>query len=186
MAKLIDKDLEEAIIALPTKEKNKILIRLIDKDKFLVEQLHFKLLEHPEIDLKLRQDTVAEEIEKLKRYKAIKSKELLTLQRSFFALISHHKRITADKVGEVRLIVMLILKFVSYYPFVFNKADLKYNLKLNEFNLKKMILLLKNLKGIHEDYKIEFEDDINKILDFFYNGIHGDLAKNLGLPRNID
>jgi hypothetical protein len=46
--------------------------------------------------------------------------------------------------------------------------------------------LLKNLKGIHEDYKIEFEDDINKILDFFYNGIHGDLAKSLGLPRNID
>ena len=186
MAKLIEKDLEEAIIALPAKEKNRILIRLIDKDRVLVEQLHFKLIEHPEIDLKLRQDAVANEIDKLKSYKAIKSKELLTLQRSYFAQISHHKRITSDKVGEVRLAVKLILKFVSYYPFVFNKADLKYNEKLNEFNFKKMILLMKNLKNIHEDYQIEFVEDINTILDFFYNGIHVGLAKSLGLPRNID
>ena len=186
MAKLIGKDLEEAIIALPPKEKNKILIRLINKDNVLVEQLHFKLIEHPEIDLKLRQDAVADEIDKLKRYKAIKSKELLTLQRSYFAQISHHKRITSDKVGEVRLVVKLILKFVSYYPFVFNKADLKYNVKLNEFNFKKVILMMKNLKSIHEDYQIEFVEDINTILDFFYNGIHADLAKSLGLPRNID
>lgn len=186
MAKLIDKDLEEAIIALPAKEKNKILIRLINKDKVLVEQLHFKLIEHQEIDLKLRQDAVAEEIEKLKGYKSIKSKEILTLQRSYFAQISHHKRITSDKVGEVRLVVKLILKFIAYYPLVFNKADLKYNVKLNEYNLKKVILMLKNLKSIHEDYQIEFVDDINIILDFFYNGIHAGLAKSLGLPRHID
>ncbi|MCP9764651.1 hypothetical protein [Lacihabitans soyangensis] len=186
MAKLIEKDLEEAILALPTKEKNKILIRLIDKNKVLVEQLHFKLLEHPEIDLKLRQDSVADQIENLKRYNAIKSKELLTLQRSYFAQISHHKRITSDKVGEVRLSLKLILKFVTDYSLVFNKPDLKYNHKLNEYNIKKMLLLLKNLKGIHEDYQIEFVDDINTILDFFYNGIHAGLAKSLALPRYID
>lgn len=186
MAKLIEKDLEEAILALPTKEKNKILIRLIDKNKVLVEQLHFKLLEHPEIDLKLRQDALSDQIDNLKRYNAIKSKELLTLQRSYFAQISHHKRITGDKVGEVRLGLKLILKFVTDYPLVFNKPDLKYNHKLNEYNIKKMLLLLKNLKGIHEDYQIEFVDNINTILDFFYNGIHAGLAKSLALPRYID
>ena len=186
MAKIIEKDLEEAILSLPVKEKNRILIRLINKDAVLVEQLHFRLIEHPEIDLKTREDAVAESINKLKRYKAIKSKELLTLQRSYFAQISHHKRITADKVGEVRLAVLLILKFISYYPFVFNKHDLKFNEKLNEFNLKKMVMLLKNLKGIHEDYRIEFVEDINIILDFFYNGIHSDMAKTLGLPREIE
>ncbi len=186
MAKLIEKDLEEAILALPTKDKNKILIRLIDKDRILVEQLHFKLLEHPDIDLKLRQDAVADNIDKLKGYQAIKSKELLTLQRSYFAQISHHKRITSDKLGDVRLGFKLILKFVTYYPLVFSKPDLKFNHKLNEYNIKKMLLLLKNLKGIHEDYQIEFVDDINSILDFFYNGIHADLAKSLALPRYID
>jgi hypothetical protein len=46
--------------------------------------------------------------------------------------------------------------------------------------------LIKNLKAIHEDYQIEFSDDINTILDFFYSGIHANLAKFLSLPRNID
>ena len=108
MAKLIEKDLEQAIIALPAKEKNKILIRLINKDKVLVEKLHFQLLEHPEFDLQLRQDAVLEEIENIKGYSSIKSKDLLTLQRSYFAQIAHHKKITADKIGEVRLGVKLI------------------------------------------------------------------------------
>jgi hypothetical protein len=186
MAKLIEKDLEQAIIALPAKEKNKILIRLINKDKVLVEKLHFQLLEHPEIDLKLRQDGVGEEIENLKKYNSYKSKELLTLQRTYFAQIAHHKKITADKVGEVRLGVKLILRCTNLYTAVFNKPDLKYNYKLNEYNVKKVLLLLKNLKGIHEDYQIEFVDDINAILDFFYTGIHAYLAKSLGLPRFID
>jgi hypothetical protein len=186
MAKFIEKDLEEAIVGLPNKEKNKILIRLINKDKILVEQLHFRLLEHPEIDLKLRQDAVAEEIEKIKKYASFKSKELLSHERLYFSQINHHKRITSDKVGEIRLGVKLILKLTNTYSAVFNKPDLKHNLKLNEFNIKKMLLLIKNLKAIHEDYRIEFVDDINEILCFFYEGIHADLAKGLGLPRNID
>lgn len=186
MAKIIEQDLEEAIINLPSKEKNKLLIRLINKDKVLVEQLHFKLLEHPEIDLKLRQDAVSEEIQNLKKLNAIKSRELLILQRSFFSKILYHKRITADKIGEVRLSVKLILKFLKDYNSVFNKPDYKFNFKLNEFNIKKTLMLLKNLKAIHEDYRIEFEEDINLILSLIYNGIHADLAKSLGLPRTID
>jgi hypothetical protein len=186
MAKLIEKDLEQAIIALAAKEKNKILIRLINKDKVLVEKLHFQLLEHPEFDLKLRQDAVLEEITNIKRYSFIKSKELLTLQRTYFAQITHHKKITADKIGEVRLGVKLILRCINLYAEVFNKPDLQYNHKLNEYSIKKVLLLIKNLKSIHEDYQIEFSDDICTILDFFYSGIHANLAKFLSLPRNVD
>jgi hypothetical protein len=109
----------------------------------------------------------------------------LTLQRSYFAQIAHHKKITADKIGEVRLGVKLILRCINLYAAVFNKPDLKYNHNLNEYNIKKVLLLIKNLKAIHEDYQIEFSDDINTILDFFYSGIHANLAKFLSLPRNI-
>jgi hypothetical protein len=186
MAKLIEKDLEEAIVALPSKEKNKLLIRLINKDRILVEQLHFKLLEHAEIDLKLREDAVANEIDKIKKYASLKSKELLALERAYFSQINHHKRITSDKLGEIRLGIRLILRLTGIYTAVFNKPDLKHNYKLNEFNIKKILLLIKNLKSIHEDYRIEFVDDINKILYFFYDGIHASLASALGLPRNID
>ena len=39
-------ELKEAIIRLPQKEKDKLLIRLINKDQMLIKQLHFQLLEN--------------------------------------------------------------------------------------------------------------------------------------------
>jgi hypothetical protein len=61
-----------------------------------------------------------------------------------------------------------------------------YNAKLNEFTIKKTLMAIKNLKALHEDYRIEFEEDINLILSLIYRGNHADLALCLGLPRNMD
>ncbi len=55
------KDLKMEIRSLPEKEKDKLLLRLIAKDKVLTEHLHFKLLED-ESDLGARHDKLHEEI----------------------------------------------------------------------------------------------------------------------------
>ena len=39
------KELKKEILALPVKEKDKLLLRLVAKDKVLTEHLHFLLLE---------------------------------------------------------------------------------------------------------------------------------------------
>ena len=43
----ISPELKTAILELPEKEKDKLLLRLIRKDRTLIQQLHFQLLEGP-------------------------------------------------------------------------------------------------------------------------------------------
>ena len=54
-------NLKQEILDLPEKEKNQLLIRLINKDQVLIEQLHFRLLEN-EWDLIQRFEALKEEI----------------------------------------------------------------------------------------------------------------------------
>jgi hypothetical protein len=46
----IETEFKEAILAMPEKEKDKLLIRLIKKDKVLVNQLYFQLLETKSVE----------------------------------------------------------------------------------------------------------------------------------------
>lgn len=55
-------ELKNAILDLPSKEKDKILLRLINKDETLVEHLHFQLLED-ENDLIDRVNIIYEKID---------------------------------------------------------------------------------------------------------------------------
>ena len=54
--------LKQAVLDLTEKEKNQLLIRLINKDQVLIEQLHFRLLED-EMDLIKRYEDLKDEIE---------------------------------------------------------------------------------------------------------------------------
>src|SRR3546814_11074626 len=50
-------NLKSAILNLPEKERDKLLVRLINKDKVLIQQLHYQLLED-EFDLDERKENV--------------------------------------------------------------------------------------------------------------------------------
>ena len=55
-------ELKQEILDLTEKEKNQLLIRLINKDQLLIEQLHFRLLEN-EFDLIQRFEDLKLEID---------------------------------------------------------------------------------------------------------------------------
>ena len=82
------KDLKAAITAIPDKEKDKLLLRLIAKDKVLTEHLHFKLLED-ESDLEERHQLLKEEIdesvEMLNQMRRSTSKDALLILRKLKA-----------------------------------------------------------------------------------------------------
>jgi hypothetical protein len=186
MAKVINEHLEEAILNLPQKEKNKLLLRLIRKDKILTEQLHFKLLEHPEFDLKLRENDILDQINKILDSGSTYSfYNLLLIIRKLFGEIRHHEKITADKVGEVRLSVWLARIITLNYPQIFEGVFTRDQVKINNFIIKKIPGLIKKYQKIHEDYKIEFQDHINEILDFLYLGHNKYYLKETAVPREV-
>jgi predicted component of type VI protein secretion system len=78
------KDLKLAIRSLPEKEKDKLLLRLVAKDKVLTEHLHFKLLEN-EQDLSDRCEALMERID-----------------RSIAELLDNRKLTSKDTLAKMR------------------------------------------------------------------------------------
>jgi hypothetical protein len=93
------KDLKYAITGLPAKDKDKLLLRLIAKDKILTEHLHFKLLEDTS-DLEARRlalsELIEENISELTASSRFNVKDALLLLRTLNGKINHHYKVTKD------------------------------------------------------------------------------------------
>jgi hypothetical protein len=187
MPKAIVKELEHSILTLPQKEKDRLLLRLISQKPILIEQLHYKLLEDPVLDLEERFQQAKADISTLIFIsKGQKEKAMLQNIRKANATITHHKRITSDKIGEVRLAVFLVDCVLETNKLVFVQGNFSfYYEKAYTYILKKVLAILKLIEKLHEDYFIEFESDLNRILHNINNGLMAPLAKQLSIPKEF-
>src|SRR5690606_3755312 len=120
-------------------EKEKLLIRLIRKDKTLINQLHFQLLED-EIDLEERREKtralVANELKliktKIEGQRYYNQKQLLINLRSLSGHVNEHLLITKDKLGELDLRIFILKEIFKHGRMFFeyenytNEKLLKY------------------------------------------------------------
>jgi hypothetical protein len=183
MPKNIEKPLENAILELPQTEKDKLLLRLIAKDKILVEQLQVKLLED-EFDLRERKDEIKKRILAVSKMTHSTPGWMMMDMRDMSGIINHYFKVTKDKYGEVELQLFLLLaffdnqrKFMQTYT---SRAD-----KLALYVAKRAELILKKLDKLHDDYRIEFERDINRMLDNVHHGVAEYYARELKLVKEI-
>ncbi len=162
-AKLSDL-LKDAIHALPHKDKDKLLYRLIAKDDILTEQLEFKLLEH-EATTEDRRDFLKEKIieDIASNFQQYSPGSMLWLARQLSAAITRHTRITKDKYGEIELNLILIEECLEKYgerltPFWNQKSN-----KLREYLIKKIIRMSNLSEKIHPDYRLDFAEFLQQI-----------------------
>ena len=102
------KDLKTAITELPVKEKDKLLLRLVAKDKVLTEHLHYKLLED-ETDLEDRKERIKADVEEqVLELKKLNAKEALVKVRKMITSVNHFYKVTKDPVGEVELKLFIL------------------------------------------------------------------------------
>jgi hypothetical protein len=181
MAK-ISKDLEKAILTLPVKDKDKMLLRLIGKSDLLVEQLQYQLLEN-ESFLEERREEIKKSILRVSKMSHNTPGWMMMDMRDLNGRISTHVKVTKDKYGEIELTLFLLntvfdhqLKLLEKYT---SKSDTaaQYIAKRTEFILKK-------LPKLHEDYYIEFERDVNKLLERVHTYAPAYYAKQMGLPKS--
>jgi hypothetical protein len=161
-------ELKNAVKALPEKEKDKYLIRLLPKNKMLVYQLEFQLLENGATTVE-RRNEVAEQIEKeLKIYpnnfRSIKY--LLAHMRSLSGQITQHVTITKDKTGEIELNLLLVDLILSKNIGRIANIDAYYIEKFYNYVAKRIVKLLSLIDKIHEDYLIDFQSRVQSIGKF--------------------
>lgn len=182
------KDLKTAIIALPPKEKDALLLRLIAKDKVLTEHLHFKLLED-ESDLENRYLSLEEEINdaiaELQSLKKAGSKDALSVMRKLNGRVNHHYKVTKDLNTEIELRLHLLHVIqIGYHENLFSPMA-KYNDRLKSYFIRTTLALYKKYVKLHEDLQFDLMDKFNLLLKKIADHNLQYAASMVGLPEEL-
>lgn len=163
----ISEELKKEIKALPSKEKDRLLMRLIPKDSKLVDQLEYKLVEE-EGTLEFRRDDMREYIEsRVNQYpnKYYSSVYLRLEMRDISGRINYHVAITKDKLGDIEFNLMMV-NGLLYKNKGRLQSESKYLAeKLNDYVIKRAVKLVKLVNALHEDYRLEFADEMMELAD---------------------
>ena len=168
----IDAVLQEAILALPQKEKDKLLLRLVRKNKTLINQLHFQLLEDESDLVERRNQTLANLDDALalmearldaKRYYT--AKDLLKALRALSGTINQHVLITKDKAGEIELRVHILQEAFRLAPEYFQETAFG-NEKLLQYAAGRIKNLLTSFEKLHEDLQYDYQVAVDQVIEF--------------------
>ncbi|KQN28627.1 hypothetical protein ASE92_19920 [Pedobacter sp. Leaf41] len=178
------KDLKTAITDLPIKEKDKLLLRLIAKDKVLTEHLHYKLLES-ESDLEDRKEKIKTDVsEQVPELKKLNAKEALVKVRKMITSVNHFYKVTKDPIGEVelKLFILNIIPF-DYRKSIFGYRD--YMILFSSFYIKTAAITINKYKKLHEDLQFDLSESLNNLLDKIYSSKLAAAAEASNLPKEL-
>ena len=159
------KEFKQALSEFSSKEKDKLIFRLLKKDKLLSKKLYFELIEEETTDDKRNtmEEIISERITEISKYVA-NQKYFLVLIRKLSAEITEHVKITTDKFGDVYLNLFLINKILEHNEKLGRQRfDAVY--KLYIYLINKIIKALIQIQKLDEDYWLEF-DEILTDIDF--------------------
>lgn len=161
----VSKELKEALSDLSSKEKDKLIFRLLPKDQKLVHKLEYQLLELSETQEVRRNDVrqiIMNAMSQYPNYYYSPGYLVLTL-RELSGKITYHKDVTGDKFGEIELNYLMLTEGLERNLKHLKRAGYFASKSLNEYVVKRVIKLLGLTAKLHEDYLLEFEDAMIKM-----------------------
>lgn len=191
------KEFKAALSQFSHSEKDKLIFRLLKKDKLLSKKLYFELIDEETTDDKRNtmEAYIKERISELSKYIG-NPKYFLVLIRKLSAEITEHVKVTTDKFGDVYLNLFLINKILEHNEKLGRQRfDAVY--KLYIYLINKIFKALIQIKKLDEDYWMEFDEilsEINiKIHDNLYleklcvnNGLDFNWLKSENIPDHLD
>jgi len=191
------KEFKAALSAFSSIEKDRLIFRLLKKDKLLSKKLYFELIDQETTDNKRNamEKIIDEKILLASKYIG-NQKYFLSIVRKISAEITEHVKITTDKFGEVSLNLLLINKILDHNQDLSRQRfDNVYKLYL--YLINKIVKSLLLTKKLDEDYWIEIDEHLSelhkKINDNNYlqklcinNSIDLAWLKCENIPENLD
>lgn len=159
-----DEEFKKAIANLPPKEKDKLILRLLKKDYILANRLYFELVSTDSVQDRrsVKEDRIVSYIERFS--KRISSPDsLLSDMRTLSAEITEHVRITKDKYGEASLNLLMLNESLRLNNSYLNKCTPNRSHKYNVYVVARAFKILTIIQSLHEDFRIEFEDNLNQL-----------------------
>lgn len=186
-------ELKKAVLALPEREKDKLLVRLVGKDKMLMKQLHFQLLED-DLDLEERIETLQKQLSELFDHAAkhIRNQrhnssvlDLLSLMKSASGLVNEHEKVTKDKMSEVACRLFILAESTRRYPILFMNHYYTPEYKLAQYVVGRVKNLYGKYSKLHEDLQFEFRDEFQNVLDFLFSTPTAKLLQEAKIPTEL-
>ncbi|RAK66150.1 hypothetical protein [Hymenobacter edaphi] len=173
--------LRKALLNLPQKEKDQLLVRLVCQDKVLTEQLQFRLLEGPDA-LQERRARLRERLDDPVRGYHQTPNDLLLILRQLQSQIGYHAKITGDQFGEVELTARLLNHVFQHQPAAVARLTGTTQPLLSHL-ARRADTALRLADKLDVDYHLELADAINELLTNLWGTAAAPLARDLGLPR---
>jgi len=194
----LPKELKDAISQLSSKDKDKLIFRLLKKDLVLANQLLFELVSNENVEEKRAQ--VKKQLSNLIELATFRfhSPGWLNMDvREMSGIINEHVTITKDKYGEAYLNLWMITEILERNKEKILSASIGKSEKFCVAVIARVFKILLLIKKLHEDYRVEFEDDLtklgrligeNKYLMKFaiYNGLDVNWLIQVEIPENLE
>lgn len=162
---VLSSDLKSALSQLPSKEKDKLIFRLLPKDGKLVDRFIFQLLEGGETTDERREELHDYIIKVMNRYPhSYYSPGYLNLElRDISGRITYHKDVTGDKLGEIELNYLMLVEIIDRNFEQLHRESYYSSQKFNDYVIRRIKKLLSLTSKLHEDYYLEFEESMIKL-----------------------
>lgn len=160
------KEFKEAISELPSIEKDRLILRLLKKDLALANRLLFELVSDSTIEderekAKERLNQLIERVSKITHTPDYLNVEI----RYMSGIINEHVFTTKDKSGEISLNLYIIKEILNRNKQRLNSYNYQKSRKFYVGIIARIFKVLILIKKIHEDYFLEFKDDLAEIGD---------------------
>lgn len=164
------KEFRQAISAFSSVQKDRLIIRLLKKDRILSEKLYFELIDPDTQDEKRAQmeTFVKNEVAAASKY-LNNAKYFLRLIRKISSKITEHVKITSDKLGEVSLNLLLVNEILTL------TKHFRDGYKLYIYLLNKIFRMLVLTQKLDADYFLELNESFEQL--------HEEILKNRELAQ---
>ena len=154
-----DQDFKDAIARLPSKEKDKLLLRLLKKDVTLVNQLYFQLVESRSVE-ELRTNIEHEILLVVQeRFDYFHSPGVLMMYlRDISGMINEHVSATKDKYGDPYLNLIMLTNSLNKNRVHLIVCSKNEAFKFNTYVVARIFKILTQVKGLHEDLQFDFQE----------------------------
>ncbi|NML65493.1 hypothetical protein HHL22_09785 [Hymenobacter sp. RP-2-7] len=175
-------DLRRALFALPEKEKDQLLARLVAQDAVLTEQLAYRLLEGPDA-LETRREALRRQVDDPVRGFHQTPNDLLVILRQLQARLAYHARITQDDWGELELSLRLLANVFEHQAAAVARLHGPTQPLLQHL-VRRTQEVLKHAQRLHPDLHLELATAVQAVLAGLYASGAAPLAREAGLPHH--
>lgn len=158
------KEFKEAIQNLNSADKDKLIFRLLKYDLDLANQLHFELVSTETVEerrIKMQLEVTKKSMQLSERFYSFGY--LLMDVRYLSGNINEHVRITKDKFGDAHLNLFMLNEVLRVNAIRLENAKPNDVYKINIYIVARTFKILLLIKAMHEDFLMEFTDDLHKL-----------------------